>query len=260
MEALVAILKQIAKENPLEEKFKEEIPQGCPICKKEKFQGKTPPDCPICGPSKKKSIYKRNICLKEKLHLRIMKNGKKSKESLGDYYWIIQDWGGIRAFKGKKKNDQRIKGFIDELGKGELTPDSFSVISSLSKVASFIKPDEYVIYDSRVIFSLNWLLFSYTDKKILFKQPSGQNQTLKKYDMPTIFHLSKRGIEYWIDKSSYHQYCKLINHLAPLVFGLGSRPYKLEMLLYTIAAEKDKDSWIVEDIKKRASIEIASVA
>ena len=241
MKALVEILKQIAEKYPLEKKY----------------PGKIPPDLPIDIPPSASTNYEIDVYLKENLYSRIMTNGKKSEQSLEDYYWIIQKWGGIGIFKQTEARDQRIKKFINELDEGELTSKSFKTISSLSKVASFIKPDEYVIYDSRAIFSLNWLLFGYTNEKILFKQPSGQNQTLKKYDMPTIFHLSKRGIEYRCDESSYHAYCSLINHLAPLVFGLGSRPYKLEMLLYTIAAEKDKDSWIVEDIKKRVSIEIA---
>ena len=243
MDALVETLKQIAEKYPLEKKY----------------PGKIPPVRPIDIPSSESTNYEKDVYLKENLYSRIMTNGRKSEQSLEDYYWIIRKWGGINNFG---KDDQRIKRFIDELDKEELTPDFFEVISSLSKVASFIDLDKYVIYDSRVIFSLNWLLFSYTDKKILFEPPSGRNATLANYDMQTIFHLSKRGITYRSrsDKSAYHQYCKLINHLAPLVFGLGSRPYKLEMLLYTIAAEKDKDSWIVEDIKKRVSIEIAPPA
>ncbi|TPE52018.1 hypothetical protein FJM67_08200 [Maribrevibacterium harenarium] len=141
------------------------------------------------------------------------------------------------------------------MDRGKLTKDSFSCISSLSKVASFLDPERYVIYDSRVIYSLNWLLFNYTDELSFFHQPTGRSTNLAKYDMQTIFRLTKLGIEYRKHTVAYHDYCGLICNLAPLVFGEDSKPYKLEMLLFMIAPK-----WIVNNIEECVSINIDSIS
>ncbi len=121
---------------------------------------------------------------------------------------------------------------MSQLDKGALTKNTFECISSLSKVASFVKPDQFVIYDSRVIYCLNWFLFNYASEVELFPQPAGRNKELVKLDLETIFSLSDRSYEYRSHKSAYHDYCRLIKELSLEVYGPRSKPYLVEMLLF----------------------------
>ncbi|MGZ8935547.1 MAG: hypothetical protein ACXW04_11680 [Methylobacter sp.] len=133
MDNLIKALKKILQEFPLDQ-FDWDIPDNCPI--------HIPTDC--------KDGYSRNIFLKENFHKTI-----RNDQTLASHYWAIQDWGGIGSFKRNDKNDRRINSFIEELKKKSLTRSFFECISSLSKVAAFINPDEYAIYDSRAIYTLN---------------------------------------------------------------------------------------------------------
>ena len=138
-ESLKAIIQTYAYTHPLDERFVwdfalEDLPSA------------------VADLLPKSSAFQKNVALKNCLRRHLRCN---------DYsieYWIIQTWGGIRRFKKNKINDQRIAELYDRLDKGSLSRDLFGCISSLSKVASFFNPSEYTIYDSRAIFSLNWLL------------------------------------------------------------------------------------------------------
>ncbi len=219
-------------------------------CQLEKFEWKIPVSCPIDIPESEATSYQKNVYLKSYFHRVISKD-----HDLKSHYWAIQKWGRIGSFKENEKNNLRIRKFIEEISKGKLTKNSFNCISSLSKVASFIEPDKYVIYDSRVIYSLNWLLFNYSTEKSLFPQPTGRSASLAKYDIQTIFRLTKEQLVYRTHENAYHEYCSLVRQLTPLVFDVNSKPFKLEMLLFMIAP-----TWIVEDIGKTVSVEINTKA
>jgi len=233
MDTLVNKLKQISAEYPLE-MFDWAIPDNCPM--------------DILGD--KLSAHEENIYLKENFHSVLTKD-----PDLSSHYWLVQQWGGIGSFKKCERNDLRIKKFINELSKGKLTRNSFDCISSLSKIASFLDPEKYVIYDSRVIYSLNWLLFNYSNIRSLYPQPIGRSAILAQYDMQTIFRLTKKKYEYISYKNAFHDYCSLVGKLSPLVLGENANPYKLEMLLFLIAP-----TWIIENIKETASLEIKTIA
>ena len=228
MKDLIDTLCKIAHKNPLD-----------------KFEWTIPSNSPVVIPENKLSGYEKNIHLKENFRSII---GKDS--TLKSHYWAIQEWGGIGAFKKNEKNDLRIKGFIGELENGKLTRRSFDCISSLSRVASFVDPEEYAIYDSRAIYSLNWLIFNHS-KRVIFPQPIGRSTDLAKYDMQTIFRLTKRQFEFVSYKTAFHEYCKLMKKLSPKVFGNGGKPYQLEMLLFMIAP-----TWIVQDIENSVTLEV----
>ncbi|MGP9668408.1 hypothetical protein ACT3TV_09865, partial [Psychrobacter sp. AOP31-A1-22] len=57
--------------------------------------------------------------------------------------------------------------FKQELKLKKLSKKNFETISSLSKVASFLDPEKYFIYDARVAYSLNWLILKYENKNII---------------------------------------------------------------------------------------------
>lgn len=194
------------------------------------------PDAPIQIPSDINDTYSKNIYLKENF-APLLKNDI----GLRNHYWIIQEWGGIKSLKKNDRNDEKIRKFKQQLLKQKMTKETFSLISSFSKIASFLEPQKYAIYDSRAIYSLNWLLFNYTDKKMLYPQPAGRNPKLSQYNLGTIFRLSKQKHSFISYKDAYFHYCDLLNELSKEIFN-ESKPYKIEMLLFLIAPTKIIDS------------------
>lgn len=156
----------------LEEMYNWEIPDGCPI------------EIPI----DRDTDYKKNIYLKQNLKKKLMVDDE--DDFLDVAYWIIQQWGGIRSYGKTKANDVELKNLRNmlKMKKPDIRQIRFEAISSLSKVASFLNPNQYAIFDSRVAYSLNWLLFLYAQDK-LFRQPESQNSHLRKHQHETIFHL-----------------------------------------------------------------------
>lgn len=229
MQKLITVLKKLSEEFSLEN-----------------YEWGVPNNCPIEIPTLNNSNFEQNIYLKENLKNVLILTG-----SLNHFYWIIQQWGGIASFKKNDLNDAKIIKFLAELEKKALTKISFERISSFSKVASFLNPNDYVIYDSRVIYALNWLLFNYAPHVNLFVQPQSRNSELVKYDMQTIFRLSGKKHIFRSHKNAYHEYCDLMKILSIDVYGVGSQPYLLEMLLFNIAPNA-----ILKDIEKRVSVKI----
>lgn len=188
------------------------------------------------------SLYQRNINLKELI--KIKSQGKYNNNKLN--YWIINDWGGIKSFKENEKNTIKIEKFSKEIEKGKLTKSSFGTISSLSKISSFIDPDNFVIYDSRVIYVLNWLILSSKSTNLkFFPVPIGRNKIIVDFDINTIIHLThideyknKKDL-YYSDSEAYFVFCSLIKDISKKVFNNKDniKPYILEMLLFTCVDE-----------------------
>ncbi len=229
MEQLIQRLKELVIEVNLEEKFILDFNNS-----------------PIVLPETLHTSYEKNIYLKENLKDELKTNDLKI------YYWIVQVWGGIGSFKKNDKNDSKINVFKKQLNDNKMTKETFATISSLSKIASFLNPNSYAIYDARAIYSLNWLLFNFTDRSVLFPQPKGRNSKLAQYDLETIFRLSKRDIRYIGYSKAYFEYCELLKYLSKIIFE-EENPYKIEMLLFYIAPEI-----IIECIKSKTHIKIES--
>jgi hypothetical protein len=225
---MIEHLKELSKAIPLTS-YNWEIPANIPI--------NIPPD--VVGP------YYRNIYLKENLAPTLQND-----HDLKIHYWIIRDWGGIRTFQVGDRNNERIKTFKDEVSRGRLTRSTFASISSLSKLSSFWEPERYAIYDSRAIFSLNWLIFRYCEEKCLFPQPIGRSTAISDYDTQTIFRLSKTNYQYRSHKTAYHDYCSLLQNLSEEIYG-NRKPYFVEMLLFLAAPGN-----IINDIKGSVTVNI----
>ncbi|MFA6072394.1 MAG: hypothetical protein WC810_27850, partial [Janthinobacterium sp.] len=148
------------------------------------------------------------------------------------------------------RNAERIKTFKDEVRRGRLTRSTFASISSLSKLSSFWEPARYAIYDSRAIFSLNWLIFRYCEEKHLFPQPIGRSTAISDYDTQTLFRLSGTNHRYRSHKTAYHDYCSFLQDLSEEVYG-NRRPYFVEMLLFLAAPVN-----IIDDIKRSVTVTI----
>jgi hypothetical protein len=209
------------------------------------YDWKLPADVPIEIPAGITGSFSKNVYLKENLAPVLEQDN-----NLNSHYWVIRDWGGIRTFKIEGRNDAVIRTFKEEILKGRLTRTSFNSISSLSKLSSFWEPERYAIYDSRAVFSLNWIIFRYSHDKHLFPQPPGRNAEISRYDIETLFTLSGIDHRYRSYKIAYHDYCSLLQDLSEQVYG-SRRPYFVEMLLF-LAPPKE----IIEDVKSSVTVAI----
>lgn len=237
---LGSVVQKYAQSHPLDKRFRWDFPlAGLPQ--------------PIVQSLPEGNGFDRNVALKNCLRPHLRCNG------YNDYrveYWIIQAWGGIRSFKKNANNDRRITDFYNKLDKSSLTKDLFGCISSLSKVASFFNPNDYAIYDSRAIYTLNWLLLKSGATDSFFPIPAGRNAEIAKYDMETIIRLNFGGKSnlFFDHKTAYFRYCDLLKQLSLEIWETEERkrkPFYLEMLLFALSPEE-----IVDDIKKSAKIEI----
>jgi len=205
--------------------------------------------------SNQKNPFDQNVRLKWILRDKYTKTSNSTKLD----FWIINDWGGIRGFKSNERNIEKIKKFKKQLDKQRLSLDSFSTISSLSKLSSFIDPDNFVIYDSRVIYTLNWLILTCENQEGLnemyFPMPSGRNRIISDFDMNTIVNIthisqySKNESFYITPQKAYFNFCDFIKSASKEIYGENSKPYELEMLLFTLA-----DQEIFKDLKERIKI------
>ena len=147
--------------------------------------------------------------------------------------WIVHEWGGIRKFS--INNHRRIIEFGDALM--EDAPVPLAGISSLSKIASFVRPTDYFVYDSRVAFALNGLfldLVEVVDNIHFFPIPSAQggrhiamNQVItQRVDNPVFYP----------KQQAYAVYNQLILQLYKELFPGADKyqPCRVEMLLFEL--------------------------
>ncbi len=194
--------------------------------------------------------YEENIRLKKVIEKKL--NANYENRELNS--WIIKDWGGIHNFN--TDNQDRIRKYKLELDEGVLTKKSFETISSLSKLSAFYEPKKYIIYDSRVVFTLNWLLLKTNNTQYrFFPMPDSRNADLKKYDLSTLINLINSDKEtdklYFNEHEAYFKLCELVKKLSERVFEDNKYPYYLEMLLFQIAAKE-----ILAEIKAKVKVTI----
>ena len=155
--------------------------------------------------------------------------------------WIVKEWGRIKSFKiDDERGKGRILQFERELKEGMLTYQSYSVISSLSKIASFVNPKEYFVYDSRVAYALNVLIMEYNYQKDMgtaderyYQVPSSLGSRTEEIKSA----IEQKNGEYRDNQANYFDYLELIKKIYPLVFkGEDNCPYKIEMLLFALGA------------------------
>ena len=183
--------------------------------------------------------------------------------------WIIKTWGGIKGIK-----DSTVKNIVKNIDNYEYP---FKNISSWSKVHSFKNINNDIIYDSKVIYSLNWLLLQLDGDDKFFLQPEGRNKRLSAFPINAIINfkytdlidMNKRGnkaIEkvYINENEVYKKYRKLIIELNRTLWNdeyidltnligekiyLKNYPFFTELLLFNMA-----DDVVVDDVRKNISI------
>ncbi|MDH2918588.1 MAG: hypothetical protein PXX73_05285 [Sideroxydans sp.] len=100
--------------------------------------------------------------------------------------WIVENWGGIAG-----KNEASLKACIDKAESGDF---DFNRIASWSKHMAFKHPDLYAIYDARVVYSLNWLLFKAGAQKY-FPAPSGRNSVMELLDYRILLFIKHHTVD-----------------------------------------------------------------
>ncbi|OUS14712.1 hypothetical protein A9Q88_12970 [Gammaproteobacteria bacterium 50_400_T64] len=215
-----------------------------------------------------KSIYKQSIALRDYLYEEL--NGEMSYERRTKHAaWIVGDWGGISIKKdGKSETD-----LFDIITSVEEDGFQFKRVASWSKYFAFKSPQEYAIYDERVIYSLNWLLFTADSGcNYYLPSPGGRNTVMNLFDYSLLIFIRhgdlgykyltdalKQDVElrknsrskssllkklknkiYVKNNKSYSAYLEIMNAVADALYDKddSKRLLKTEMILFSIA---DKD-------------------
>lgn len=96
--------------------------------------------------------------------------------------WVIKDWGGIIT-----ANDNDTIKLIEKFLNQD-KPD-FNRIASSSKVGAYLFPNKNIIYDSRVTYSLNWIILSENAGRQFFPIPEGRNSKMSAFDLNVLIRL-----------------------------------------------------------------------
>lgn len=217
----------------------------------------------------KSNPYEKELVLKQKINKRLLETIENDKNSFYDLcLWIIKDWGRITSAKDEQ-TIELIENFLNQ------KESIYKRIASSSKVGSYLYPEKFVIYDSRVAYSLNWIILSENAGKYFFPIPEGRNSKMKAFDMNVLIRL--KNIDYYkpnrieelerrsfisnADKNCYIPRKKAYTELNKLIKKINQKLwseeksdmlYFTEMLLFSIA-----DREIYTDITHRLSIGIS---
>lgn len=209
--------------------------------------------------------YEIRLLLKKKLGQKLNETQLTNKPLFNQLcLWIIREWGRIST-GNDKDTTKLITNFLDQD-----KPD-FKRIASTSKVGAYLVPEKYCIYDSRVIYSLNWIILSENAGQKYFPVPQGRNSKMLAFDINVLIRLknlslyrtdnisdlnNKRFINnvdkyLFIDKKkAYFEFIKLIKEVSKKLWEDDKEKkenlYFTEMLLFSIA-----DKEIFADITKR---------
>ena len=172
--------------------------------------------------NKSNNQFEENVLLKEIISKKLVTE----KDPMKYYKWIVKNWGGITIFN---KNIETIDNFFDQLNGRRIISKYYYTISSLSKIAAFKYPQKYFIYDSRVAYSLDWLLIKSKMETKYFYIPNGRNTFLEKYNMKDMV-ISLKG-NFYKKRFTYLLYNKLIEEIFNKI-KIFDKPYNVEMFLW----------------------------
>ncbi len=181
--------------------------------------------------------------------------------------WIIRDWGGIH----NGSDSDTMRSIIDFL---QTDSPRFNRIASTSKVGGFMTPDKRIIYDSRVAYSMNWIILSESAGDKFFPIPEGRNSKMQSFNLNVLIRLkfadiykpdktedwrnrkyiSAKDKKIYISKSdAYYELNDLVGKVNEVLWtnDRKQQPFYTEMLLFSIA-----DKCVFREITERVSIEI----
>jgi hypothetical protein len=177
--------------------------------------------------------------------------------------WVIKDWGGIST-ASDKDTIILINDFLFHKS------PNFNRIASYSKVRAFMFPETNIIYDSRVAYSINWIILSENAGIHYFPIPVGRNSKMSAFDLNVLIRLKNISVYQATDikcldhssfikkadknlfinkKVAYSELNKLIKQISEKLWEddmeKARNLYFTEMLLFSIA-----DREIYMDITK----------
>ena len=186
---------------------------------------------------------------------------KKGLSYLDFASWIVNKWGNIKGFVAKN-NENKLNQLRDDIiqqnNEDYIDFVEWRGISSYSKVASFLNEKKFAVYDSRVAFTLNWLIFTNKLHQVdggkvkFFRQPDGRNSDIERHNQETIFNLAykekfNKEVFYYKPKETYKMYCRLLKNASDFCNSQSKSSLrnvtvgKLEMCLFSIAANDEKN-------------------
>jgi len=216
----------------------------------------------------KKSPYEKELVLKKTIQIKLNEFNSTNRTAFEKLcLWIIKDWGGINGVDDSSTLEL-IQEFLSK------TEPSFNRIASTSKIGSFMFPEKYFIYDSRVAYALNWIILSENAGNRFFPIPEGRNSKMLAFDMNVLIRLknidlyksseierldnrlyikNKDKVTYVSTKKAYSEMSRLIQTISRQLWTDEKSEvlYYTEMLLFSIA-----DREIFNDITDRIRIEI----
>lgn len=213
----------------------------------------------------KSNDYEKTLKLKRIVGQKLNDTKSSNKELFNKLcFWIIKDWGRINGKEQKTEN--LIRDFLED--RFDL---KFDRIASSSKIGSFMFPNKMVIYDSRVAYSLNWIILSENAGQKYFPIPEGRNSKMSAFDLNVLIRLkhisnyqtnieqldgnkqiiNNKDKQLFIDKKiAYSELNKLVKQINQKLWQGDNEKeqnlYFTEMLLFSIA-----DREVFVDITKR---------
>lgn len=213
--------------------------------------------------------FESNVHLKTILSEKIIAAKKNNDiDSLKRIFeWTVHDWGGIR--NGREKIDNLYNLGISAIENENL---GFKRIASTSKILSFYKPTEHIIYDSRIAYSLNAIMFLIDATKKYFPVPAGTNSKMNAFNIEVLIRLKHKPDVYLrsgnkklisqADKTLFFKENEAYSILNDTVKKINIafykndlqkqfKPYYTEMLLFGIA-----DTLVYDKIFEKVKLEI----
>jgi hypothetical protein len=147
--------------------------------------------------------------------------------------WIIRDWGGI--YGGTDSDTMElVNAFI------KTEKPKFDRIASTSKVAAFMHPDKFIIYDSRVSYTVNWIILSQNVDFKFFPIPEGRNTKMCAFDLNVLIRLSHID-KYFHNKDKNSERDR--NHIANIDKSLYVTKDNAYYEMNTLIAEVNRELW-----------------
>lgn len=137
------------------------------------------------------SIFKKTLVMRRELEMLLSKSKSDDKRRNYIAKWIVEVWGGIPSGKDENSLNKCIDQ-ADKIDESNKTQFEFERIASWSKYLAFKNPEKYAIYDARVIYSLNWLLFQ-SESTSYFPFLSGRNSVMELLNYQIYLFLGKEG-------------------------------------------------------------------
>lgn len=146
---------------------------------------------------------------------------------------MVKTWGGIRRGSVASIDEMAVEMPEQLINRGLVR------VASWSKVIALHDPETFLIYDARVAFAMNLILYKSGSIETYFPMPPSQNSHLKKIAKSSIGFRLRSGASKTIHGLNFY---RAYLHLAKAVAQkIGCPPWQIEMALFARGPELAKD-------------------